>query len=74
MRVVAEAKGLALMDLDSMQGIAQNGFGKAPRRPLAQLIVEGQNQHKIETRSGDRMNNMRTFSIAALELLEKAIG
>jgi nicotinamide mononucleotide (NMN) deamidase PncC len=28
----------------------------------------------IETRSGDRMNNMRTFSIAALELFEKALG
>jgi nicotinamide-nucleotide amidase len=28
----------------------------------------------IETRSGDRMNNMRTFSMAALELFEKALG
>jgi nicotinamide-nucleotide amidase len=34
----------------------------------------GEHAATIETRSGDRMNNMRTFSLAALELLEKALG
>lgn len=34
----------------------------------------GERALTIETANGDRMNNMRTFSIAALELLEKAIG
>jgi hypothetical protein len=34
----------------------------------------GERALTIETANGDRMNNMRTFSISALELLEKAIG
>jgi nicotinamide-nucleotide amidase len=41
---------------------------------VAVIGPNGERAATIETRSGDRMNNMRTFSIAALELLEKAIG
>jgi len=34
----------------------------------------GERAATIETANSDRVNNMRTFSIAALELLEKALG
>jgi nicotinamide-nucleotide amidase len=41
---------------------------------VAVVGPSGERAATIETRSGDRMNNMRTFSIAALELFEKALG
>jgi nicotinamide-nucleotide amidase len=34
----------------------------------------GERAITIETASSDRMNNMRSFSLAALELFEKALG
>ena len=41
---------------------------------VAVIGPNGERAATIETRSGDRMNNMRTFSLAALDLLEKALG
>ena len=41
---------------------------------IAAIGPSGELAATIETASGDRMNNMRTFSMAALELLDKAIG
>jgi nicotinamide-nucleotide amidase len=41
---------------------------------VAVIGPNGEHAATIETANGDRMNNMRTFSIAALELLEKALG
>jgi nicotinamide-nucleotide amidase len=41
---------------------------------VAVIGPNGERAATIETANGDRMNNMRTFSIAALELLEKALG
>ena len=41
---------------------------------VAVIGPNGERAATIETRSGDRMNNMRTFSLAALELLEQALG
>jgi nicotinamide-nucleotide amidase len=41
---------------------------------VAVIGPNGERAATIETANSDRMNNMRTFSIAALELLEKAIG
>jgi hypothetical protein len=34
----------------------------------------GERSITIETGKSDRVDNMRTFSIAALDLLEKALG
>ena len=41
---------------------------------VAVIGPNGERAATIETRSGDRPNNMRTFSLAALDLLEKALG
>jgi nicotinamide-nucleotide amidase len=41
---------------------------------VAVIGPNGERAATIETANGDRMNNMRTFSLAALELLEKALG
>ncbi len=41
---------------------------------VAVIGPNGERAATIETRSGDRANNMRTFSLAALDLLEKALG
>ena len=41
---------------------------------VAVIGPNGERALTIETANGDRMNNMRTFSISALELLEKALG
>jgi len=41
---------------------------------VAVIGPNGERAATIETANGDRMNNMRTFSISALELLEKALG
>jgi PncC family amidohydrolase len=41
---------------------------------VAVIGPNGERAITIETANSDRMNNMRTFSIAALELLEQAIG
>ena len=41
---------------------------------VAVIGPNGERAATIETRSGDRMNNMRTFSISALELFEQALG
>jgi len=41
---------------------------------IAVIGPNGERAATIETANGDRMNNMRTFSISALELFEKALG
>ncbi|HUI35139.1 MAG TPA: CinA family protein [Stellaceae bacterium] len=41
---------------------------------VAVIGPNGERAATIETRSGDRTNNMRTFSLAAFDLLEKALG
>jgi len=41
---------------------------------IAVIGPNGERAKTIETASSDRMNNMRTFSMAALELLEAALG
>jgi PncC family amidohydrolase len=41
---------------------------------VAVIGPNGERAATIETANGDRLNNMRTFSIAALELFEKALG
>jgi PncC family amidohydrolase len=41
---------------------------------VAVIGPDGERAATVETANGDRMNNMRTFSIAALELFEQALG
>jgi nicotinamide mononucleotide (NMN) deamidase PncC len=41
---------------------------------VAVIGPNGERALTIETGNGDRMNNMRTFSISALELFEQALG
>ena len=41
---------------------------------VAVIGPNGERAKTIETASSDRLNNMRTFSMAALELLEQALG
>ena len=41
---------------------------------IAVIGPNGERAKTIETASSDRLNNMRTFSMAALELLETALG
>jgi nicotinamide-nucleotide amidase len=41
---------------------------------IAVIGPNGERAKTIETASGDRLNNMRTFSMAALELLETALA
>jgi nicotinamide-nucleotide amidase len=50
-------------------------YGHAPGHSCIAVIgPNGERSTTIETGKADRLDNMRTFSIAALDLLEKALG
>ncbi len=47
--LVAEAEVLALVDLDGVEGVAEDALGEVAGRPLTELVGEGQYEDGVET-------------------------